>query len=745
MGASQTCCGRTRPVEPVTVPGIVLPQAEAMQDPVSTVSMAGEKVEEKEKKDTLGGKKIISIFVKEATVPENAKNYEICLSASIIFGPGGQGEQKQQAFGKAGPKEDKKFYWERKDSVVTFDERFDFIFKQDENLHNAIIKLSFNEQDGQSGENSSFGIAQLTLPEPTGPTNDWNVQDNVQMNDLDNCMISYEYCWRNLDSRSRRDKNLCKYAEYRTFVVIEVTDTKKLSVNISRSAYCHVQFNNASFKTKKLGDEKRGWKQRCYFWLTREHVENQKDFSFKFDIKDADKGHEIVATGVYEIERLRDGQRKRSDIVDFGTEKGKMNVIIRLARRKHLEQRYYRNMYNFFQEQLQNNSENEAENKDISLNPTQVAYLVGLASGNVPQSIIDWILSQPQDQVRNKNLMRFLRRAQSILLIGIPLFVFRYPSRIRIKGGCATQALMDGFELITVRKKGNDDEEKVPNYIYGALKAMKNNKEESITLLSKVSKATIFGNDSENDPQLVRMNIKTFMKLYGLKFDNQKGMDNYNSFNEYFAREKKPVELKKGDEIICSPADCRVIAFKSIDSAKQIWIKGNKFSVKELLRGVKDVSQYENGALCICRLSPYDSHSFYLPVNAKKVTEVKFDNRSTNVLFPTVPDAVQDIDANVYTENERKILQIETPGYGIVYCVVIGSVYIGSIEFESTLPNNKGEKVGKFQYGGSTILLLFKADLITFDNMLKKNSEEGVETYMQMGNTIGRLADQQES
>lgn len=113
-------------------------------------------------------------------------------------------------------------------------------------------------------------------------------------------------------------------------------------------------------------------------------------------------------------------------------------------------------------------------------------------------------------------------------------------------------------------------------------------------------------------------------------------------------------------------------------------------------------------------------------------------------LFPTIPDVIKDPNANVFTENVRKILQIKTKDnyLGTVYFVAIGSIYVGSIQFEDTIADGslklKGTKLGKFQYGGSTILLLFQAGKIKFEDALKKtSSDEQVETYVQMGRTIG--------
>jgi len=363
------------------------------------------------------------------------------------------------------------------------------------------------------------------------------------------------------------------------------------------------------------------------------------------------------------------------------------------------------------------------------------AYIMGLSSGNFLQSNIEWLFKSVKGETICDKKMKIFRQAKTMLLIGVPYYVYRYPSRVRIIGGCASMALMTGNEVVTVKKKGKDIEEKIPNYIYGALKAMKANTKASAGLLQNLSRATIFDRDNKTEKG-IRRDIRIFQKLYDMpKSDLQK----YKTFNDFFSREEsnRPIQAEESN-FVCSPADCRMVVFDSINSAKDIWIKGNKFSVSKLLEGCENISEFESGALCICRLCPYDSHQFCLPVTAEEIKEIKNDISTRNV-FPTIPAVVQDEKENVYTENVRKIIQIETKEFSTVYFVAVGSSYVGGIVFEDILPKTKGSKLGKFQYGGSTILLLFKPGVIKFEDPLNQTSQVKIETYMQMGETVGKL------
>ena len=48
-----------------------------------------------------------------------------------------------------------------------------------------------------------------------------------------------------------------------------------------------------------------------------------------------------------------------------------------------------------------------------------------------------------------------------------------------------------------------------------------------------------------------------------------------------------------------------------------------------------------------------------------------------------------------------------------------------------------GEEKGYFEYGGSTIVLLFEKDKITLDEEIINNSLNGFETYVKYGEKIG--------
>ena len=49
----------------------------------------------------------------------------------------------------------------------------------------------------------------------------------------------------------------------------------------------------------------------------------------------------------------------------------------------------------------------------------------------------------------------------------------------------------------------------------------------------------------------------------------------------------------------------------------------------------------------------------------------------------------------------------------------------------------RGEEKGYFQYGGSTIVLFFEKNAVTLRPDLAKNTRQGYETQLHLGDTLG--------
>lgn len=68
----------------------------------------------------------------------------------------------------------------------------------------------------------------------------------------------------------------------------------------------------------------------------------------------------------------------------------------------------------------------------------------------------------------------------------------------------------------------------------------------------------------------------------------------------------RPLDSPNDPTRVVSCADCRMMAFESVNEATRLWIKGREFSVKRLLGETyaHEAPKYDGGALGIFRLAP---------------------------------------------------------------------------------------------------------------------------------------------
>jgi len=209
--------------------------------------------------------------------------------------------------------------------------------------------------------------------------------------------------------------------------------------------------------------------------------------------------------------------------------------------------------------------------------------------------------------------------------------------------------------------------------------------------------------------------------------------EGFKNFNEFFYRALKPgarpCSAPNDPRIIVSPADCRSVVFNRMNEATQIWVKGREFSIERLLGNTypEDVKRYQNGALGIFRLAPQDYHRFHVPVDGimDKPKLVGGEYYTVN------PMAIRSA-LDVYGENVRVVVPIDSVAHGRVTVICVGAMMVGS----TVITRNTGEKVhraeelGYFKFGGSTILLLFESGVMMFDNDIVDNSSGAVETLV---------------
>lgn len=100
-------------------------------------------------------------------------------------------------------------------------------------------------------------------------------------------------------------------------------------------------------------------------------------------------------------------------------------------------------------------------------------------------------------------------------------------------------------------------------------------------------------------------------------------------------------------------------------------------------------------------------------------------------------------DLNVFTENHRCVATLKQAEGKKFAMVFVGALLVGTIvNTNAAKPGDsvkKGDEMGCFQYGGSTVIAVFPKGQVTWDDDLLKNSEQPVETIVKMGTHVGRF------
>jgi len=220
---------------------------------------------------------------------------------------------------------------------------------------------------------------------------------------------------------------------------------------------------------------------------------------------------------------------------------------------------------------------------------------------------------------------------------------------------------------------------------------------------------------------------------------NEVDMDDYiipeggfKHFNSFFYR-KLHLNLRPIGNGIVSPADGKLLVFNCINDSHLFFVKGKMFNLNSFLNNTDLAKKYDEGAMAIVRLAPANYHRYHFPIDG-------YVGENTKIIgnYYSVSPLALKKKMKYFCENKREYVEVESNKYGDVLICDVGATLTGSI-VQSHWPNidvKKGEEKGYFAFGGSTIILLFEKDKITFSDDLLKNTKDGFETSIKMGETI---------
>lgn len=250
-----------------------------------------------------------------------------------------------------------------------------------------------------------------------------------------------------------------------------------------------------------------------------------------------------------------------------------------------------------------------------------------------------------------------------------------------------------------------------------------------------------------DDPASVQ-HIQPFIDSFELQDSMQEMVQpdptKYSTFNEFFAREIKesarPIAEPQNDMVVSSPADCRLTAFPTVDLATKYWIKGTGFTLSRLLGSDALAQQFDGGSLVIARLAPQDYHRWHAPTagHVESIVDIPGTYYTVN------PQAINESGTlDVFCENKRSVMLLRRTATGSpVAIIAVGAMLVGSIKYNPGVQQGvdvrRGQCLGAFYYGGSTVIVLYPRGEVVMDEDLVRNStEQQCETVVKVGWRVG--------
>lgn len=242
-------------------------------------------------------------------------------------------------------------------------------------------------------------------------------------------------------------------------------------------------------------------------------------------------------------------------------------------------------------------------------------------------------------------------------------------------------------------------------------------------------------------------NIKTYAKKNNIELADFKppaGQRDYFSFNDFFTRELSAQGLRKRSftkdkNQFSSPADSKLFVLESVGNCDDFWVKESSFNLKSFLADSALAEEFKDGMVLIFRLAPSDYHRFHAPVDLKveEIVELSGTLESVNPVSYAI--------GREPLKNKRVIVRCHNKKFGDFVIAPIGAMAIGKILLEDSIKEaaetgqeiRAGQKMGYFEFGGSSILVLVKKNALSVDQNFLDHSKNGLETRVLTGDSIG--------
>lgn len=234
------------------------------------------------------------------------------------------------------------------------------------------------------------------------------------------------------------------------------------------------------------------------------------------------------------------------------------------------------------------------------------------------------------------------------------------------------------------------------------------------------------------DRRISALAVKPFIRKNHLSMEDFEQRP-YRSFNDFFTRQlkpgRRPIDREPGHLI--APCDSKLTVCP-IRPDSRFWVKGTEYTLAGLLRDSRLAETFLGGTLLLFRLTVGDYHRY-------AYIDSGFAGESVRIpgVFHTVNPAAASR-YPIYRENTREYTLLESEDFGTLLQMEVGAAMVGRIvNAPGSRQVSRGEEKGRFEFGGSTVIVLLQRDAATLDEDILRNTAQGAETVVRLGQKIG--------
>ncbi len=228
--------------------------------------------------------------------------------------------------------------------------------------------------------------------------------------------------------------------------------------------------------------------------------------------------------------------------------------------------------------------------------------------------------------------------------------------------------------------------------------------------------------------------VNRFIKSNGIDMTDYE-QRRFRSFNDFFTRRLKDEAARpipSDENAFLSPSDARLSVYE-ITPEKYFTVKGVDYNISDLLENREFAERFNGGYCIIFRLAVdnYHRYGWCADGEAEKTVHIKGKYHTVQ------PIAMRRYP--IFRENVREYTAVKTKRFGKIVQMEVGALMVGRICNNNPDGGSvtRGTEKGKFEFGGSTVIVLVEKGKVKLDEEFLINTENELETNVKYGEKIG--------